>query len=240
MADFGVLVYSRTTGYRHDSIAAGIEALRAIGAAEGFDVTATEDPAAFTVKALAGYRVVVFLNTNGTVLEADGRLALEAFVRAGGGFVGVHSAAATEYDWPFYGELVGAYFDRHPAVQPGTIQVVDRAHPATAPLEPLWHRTDEWYDFRTNPRVRTGPDSGGEGDPALRALAPVRVLLTVDESSYTGGGMGSDHPIAWCREFAGGRTFYTAIGHTIESYAEAGVRAHLAGGIRYAAGSTGS
>lgn len=226
MTNFRVLVYSRTTDYRHDSIPAGIAALRTLGADEGFEVDATEDPAAFTVASLAHYRVVVFLSTSGEVLEADGRVALESFIRSGGGFVGVHSAAATEYDWPFYGELVGAYFDRHPQVQPGTIQVVDPDHPATAPLPATWRRTDEWYDFRADPRSR--PIS----DPA----SAVRVLMTVDESSYTGGGMGSDHPIAWCRKIAGGRSFYTAIGHTIESYAEQGVRAHLAGGIRFAAG----
>lgn len=228
-----MLVYSRTAGYRHDSIPAGIAALREIGAAGAggrtaggrFAVDATEDPAAFTGGGLAAYRVVIFLNTNGPVLDPAGRIALESFVRAGGGFVGVHSAAATEYDWPFYGGLVGAYFDRHPEVQPATIRVVDRTHPATAALPETWHRTDEWYDFHTDPRAT-----------ARAGAAGVRVLMTVDESSYTGGGMGADHPIAWCREFAGGRSFYTAIGHTVAAYAEVGVRAHLAGGIRYAAG----
>lgn len=204
--------------------------MRELGAAEGYAVDATEDPAAFTRENLAAYRVVVFLNTIGPVLEPEGRVALEGFVRSGGGFVGVHAAAATEYDWPFYGELVGAYFDQHPQVQPGTIRVVDADHPATAPLPGTWRRTDEWYDFHTDPRTHSadGADTGGH--------SRVRVLMTVDESSYTGGGMGGDHPIAWCREFAGGRSFYTAIGHTIESYAEQGVRDHLAGGLRYAAG----
>lgn len=230
MTHFRVLIYSRTNGYRHASIPAGVEAVRELGAAGGFTVDATEDPAAFTGADLAGYRVVVFLNTIGPVLEPAGRAALESFVRAGGGFVGVHAASATEYDWPFYGELVGAYFDRHPPVQPGTIRVADREHPATAALPATWRRIDEWYDFHTDPRTRAADGSpGGAGDR-------VRMLLTVDESSYAGGGMGSDHPIAWCREFAGGRSFYTALGHTVEAYAEEGMRAHLAGGIRYAAG----
>lgn len=226
MTSFRLLVYSRTTGYRHDSIPAGIAALRALGAAHDFEVDATEDPAAFTVENLARYRVVVFLSTSGTVLEPSGRAALESFVRSGGGFVGVHAAAGTEYDWPFYEELVGAYFDRHPHIQPGVIHVVDRDHPATASLPTVWRRTDEWYDFRSHPQSR----------PASDSMSPVRVLMTVDESSYTGGGMGADHPIAWCRQIAAGRSFYTAIGHAIESYAEPEFRAHLAGGIRYAAG----
>ena len=135
MTSFRLLVYSRTTGYRHDSIPAGIAALRALGAAHDFEVDATEDPAAFTVENLARYRVVVFLSTSGTVLEPSGRAALESFVRSGGGFVGVHAAADTEYDWPFYGELVGAYFDRHPHDTAGRSSTWwTRDHPATASL----------------------------------------------------------------------------------------------------------
>ncbi len=213
-----VLVFSRTAGFRHESIPAGVAAIRELGAVAGLDVVATEDPAEFSAGRLARYRAVVFLNTTGDVLSAAQQRALEGYVRAGGGFVGVHSATDTEYDWPFYGELVGAYFARHPAVQEATVRVVDRTHESTAHLPPTWVRTDEWYDFRGNPREH------------------VRVLLTVDESSYEGGGMGSDHPIAWSREYAGGRSFYTGLGHTVESYAEPAFRAHLFGGLRYAMG----
>ena len=218
MADeFEVLVFSRTVGYRHESIAAGVAAIRDLGQRHGFGVAATEDPAAFTAAGLAAYRVVVFLNTNGPVLDAAGQAALEGFVRSGGGFVGVHSAAATEYDWPFYAGLVGAHFDRHPDVQPAVVRLSDGAHPATAHLPPSWSCIDEWYDYRTNPRT------------------VARVLLTVDEQSYTGGGMGPDHPIAWCHEYAGGRSFYTGLGHTAELYAEPWFADHLLGGVRYAA-----
>jgi type 1 glutamine amidotransferase len=213
-----VLVYSRTVGYRHDSIAAGIDAVRTLGRQHGFTVEATEDPAAFTEANLARYGVVAFLNTNGPVLSDPGRAALESYVHAGGGFVGVHSAAATEFDWPFYGALVGAHFDAHPHVQPATVRVADTDHPATAHLPAQWYRIDEWYDYRSNPR------------------STCRVLLTVDEASYAGGGMGADHPIAWCREYAGGRSFYTGLGHTIEAYSEPAFLAHLLGGISYAAG----
>lgn len=220
-AGLAVLVYSRTVGYRHDSIAAGIDAVRALGHQHDFSVEATEDPAAFTEDNLARYGVVAFLNTNGPVLTDPGRAALESYIRAGGGFVGVHSAAATEFDWPFYGALVGAYFDGHPHVQPAVIRVADTDHPATTHLPAQWYRTDEWYDYLSNPR------------------STCRVLLTVDEPSYAGGGMGADHPIAWCRQYEGGRSFYTGLGHTVESYSEPAFLAHLLGGIRYAAGRAG-
>jgi type 1 glutamine amidotransferase len=161
---------------------------------------------------------VVFLNTSGTVLDNGQRDALAAHVRAGGGYVGVHCASASEYDWPEYGDLIGAWFDRHPEVQPATLRVEDPGHPATAHLPQSWERVDEWYDFRTNPRPY------------------VHVLLTVDEASYRGGGMGADHPLAWCRSYGRGRSFYTALGHTVESYVEPALCTHLAGGIRWAAG----
>jgi type 1 glutamine amidotransferase len=132
--------------------------------------------------------------------------------------VGAHSASDTGYDWPFYGELAGTYFAGHPEIQPATVHVEDRAHPATSDLPEVWPRTDEWYNFRANPR------------------GSVHVLATVDEGTYSGGSMGADHPIAWCREFAGGRAFYTAGGHTRESYAEPLFLAHLTGAIRWAAG----
>ena len=220
--DYSILVFSKTTGYRHDSIGAGVQALQELGAEYGFGVTATEDAAAFTEEHLSGYAAVVFLNTTGDVLDAVQRGAFEAYIRGGGGFVGVHSAADTEYDWPFYGELVGAWFAAHPAVQQATVRVEDRDHPATAHLQPTWVRVDEWYDYRTNPR------------------STARVLATLDESSYEGATMGAstggDHPHAWCKEYAGGRSFYTGGGHTPESYLEPDFRTHLLGGIRYAVG----
>ncbi|WP_235854343.1 ThuA domain-containing protein [Nonomuraea aridisoli] len=209
-----VLVFSRTAGFRHDSIPAGIQAIKDLG----FDVTATEDPAAFTSDNLAKYKAVVFLSTTGDVLNDAQQAAFESYIKAGGGFVGVHAAADTEYDWPFYGELVGAWFASHPAIQPATIHVEDRAHSSTAHLGPLWNRTDEWYDYRTNAR------------------STAHVLATLDESSYSGGRMGDDHPIAWCKEYEGGRSFYTGGGHTQQSFSEPDFRQHLLGGINYAMG----
>ncbi|MEV6446386.1 ThuA domain-containing protein [Amycolatopsis sp. NPDC051716] len=208
-----VLVFSKTAGYRHDSIPAGIRAIRELGAAHGFDVTATEDASAVT----AAYDTVVFLSTSGEVLDAAGQAAFESYVEGGGGYVGIHAAADTGYGWPWYGRLVGAWFRTHPAIQRARFVTEDRTHPATAHLPPVWTRTDELYDFRTNPRGR------------------VHVLQTLDESSYTGGGMGADHPITWCHPQGRGRAFYTGLGHTTESYADPAFRALLLGAIRYAA-----
>jgi type 1 glutamine amidotransferase len=217
---YEVLVFSRTTGFRHDSIPAGIRAIRDLGAANGFTVTGTEDATAFTDGTLERVQAVVFLNTTGDVLSPTQQAAFEEYVRAGGGYVGVHSAADTEQDWPFYGELVGARFASHPAVQPLTVTSVDRAHAATASLPRVWPTTDEPYDFRTNPRTAA------------------RILSTLDESTYTGGRMGADHPITWCKSLDGGRSFYTGLGHTSEQYTDTDFRGVLLGGIRYAAGRT--
>ncbi|RAS67413.1 type 1 glutamine amidotransferase [Lentzea atacamensis] len=217
---YDVLVFSKTAGFRHDSIPTGIQLIRDLGGANSFTVTATEDAAQFTSANLAKYEAVVFLNTTGDVLNATQQSAFESYVRGGGGYVGIHSAADTEYDWPFYGELVGAYFASHPAIQQATIRTENRAHAATAHLSPAWVRTDEWYNYRTNPR------SGA------------RVLSTLDESTYSGGSMGADHPITWCKPMASGRSFYTGTGHTRESYADPAFRTMILGGIRYAANRT--
>ncbi len=212
-----VLVFSRTTGFRHDSIPNGIAAIRQLGQQNGFAVDATEDASQFTEANLARYQAVVFLSTTGDVLNAAQQAAFETYMRNGGGFAGVHSATDTEYDWPWYAGLVGAYFKSHPAIQRGVLRIEDATHPSTSPLPATWERTDEWYDFRINPRGR------------------VKVLATLDESSYQGGTMGADHPIAWCQQYGGGRAWYTAGGHTQQSYTEALFRQHLLGGIQYAA-----
>ncbi|MEV3857277.1 ThuA domain-containing protein [Streptomyces sp. NPDC050095] len=217
-ASFDVLVFSRTAGFRHDSIPAGIDALRAIGAGNDFTVTATEDPAAFTTANLSAYEAVVFLSTTGDVLDDSRQNALQTYVDSGGGYIGVHAAADTEYDWPYYGQLVGAWFKSHPAIQQATVVTEDRTHPATAHLAAIWSRTDEWYNYHTDPR------------------ATVHVLQSLDESSYSGGEMAGDHPITWCHPQGQGRSFYTGLGHTAESYADPAFRALLLGAVRYAAG----
>ena len=214
-----VLVFSRTTGFRHSSIEPGIAAIRGLGAANDFEVDATEDAGLFTAANLGRYQAVVFLSTTGDVLNAAQEAAFMAYIRNGGGFAGIHAAADTEYGWPWYGDLLGARFARHPAPATARLQVEDRDHLSTRTLPDPWNRFDEWYDFQRNPR--------GQG---------VIVLLNLDEASYPGGQMGSDHPIAWYHEFDGGRAWYTAGGHTDASYSEPRFLEHLLGGIRYAAG----
>jgi cytochrome c len=215
---FDVLVFSKTAGFRHDSIPTGIDRIRQLGAANRFRVDATEDAGAFRANNLRRYAAVIFLSTTGDVLNPGQQRAFENYIQDGGGYVGIHSAADTEYDWPFYGRLMGAYFQRHPAIQQATIKVADRLHPSTSHLPERWVRTDEWYDYRTNPR----------GD--------VHVLATLDETTYTGAQMGFDHPIAWCQTFEGGRSWYTGGGHTRESFGEPAFQRHLLGGIQWAAG----
>jgi type 1 glutamine amidotransferase len=214
-----ILVFSKTTAYRHESIPDGIRALEELGEELGFTVSKTEDASAFTDENLARFDAVVFLMTTGDVLDSDQQAAFERFMRKGKGYVGVHSAADTEYGWPYYEKLVGAYYREHPEVQKASYIIEDRTHPATAHLPTDWARTDEHYSFRSNPRGR------------------VRVLVSLDEKSYDVGehAMG-DHPIVWCQELeGGGRSFYTALGHTRESYSDPVFRKHLASAVAWAA-----
>ena len=213
-----VLVFSKTAGFRHDSIATGVAALKELGKSSNITVDATEEAGQFTTSNLARYDAVAFLSTTGDVLNADQQKAFENYVATGGGYMGIHAAADTEYDWKFYGGLVGAYFASHPQIQPATVRVEDHTHPSTAHLDEAWERTDEWYNYRTNPRDQA------------------RVLATLDETTYQGGTMKGDHPIAWCQTYEGGRSFYTGGGHTKESYAEPAFKQHLLGGLRYASG----
>ena len=217
---FTALVFSKTAGFRHDSIPAGIAAIQALGSQHGFQVTATEDANAFTDANLARFDVVVWLSTTGDVLNDQQQAAFERYIKAGGGYAGVHSASDTEYSWSWYGGLVGAYFTSHPANQNASVKVEDRAHPSTAHVGPRWQRLDEWYNYRTNPR------------------GTVHVLASLDETSYSPGtgAMGAEHPVSWCQEYDGGRSWYTGMGHTIESYSDANFRQHLLGGIQTAAG----
>lgn len=208
-----ILVFTRTAGYRHASIPDGIRAFTALGEEHGFAVDATEE-AGDLARPLGGYGAVVFLSTSGEVLTPEARSGLMAYCAAGGGFMGVHAAACTEEGWPFFGGLLGARFVRHPRLQAGTVVVEDADHPATRHLPGRWPVTDEWYDFDKSPR------------------GAVRVLASADEASYEGGGMGRDHPLAWCHTHAGARVFYTALGHSPEVYADPDYRAHLLGGLQ--------
>jgi len=211
-----VLVFTKTAAFHHASIKDAVVALRKLAEDHGVLIDFTEDGATFSDATLAHYNAVVFLMTSGEVLDADQQAAFERYIRSGGGYAGVHSASDTGYHWSWYGNLVGAYFRTHPSITQATINVVDRTHPSTSMLPALWTRTDEWYNFRTNPRPN------------------VHVLMTLNETTYKGGNMGTDHPIAWYHSYDGGRSWYTALGHTSESYSDPLFLAHLWGGITYA------
>jgi len=224
----GLLVFSRTVGFRHDSIPAAAACLKRFADKNGWNVLFTEDPAAFTPENLARFDVAVFLMTRGDALGPAEEAAFRDFIRSGKGFVGIHTATITENDWPWCVELAGGKFIGHPPVQEGRVVIEDREHPAVpASLGAEWIRVDEWYSFDRNPR------------------AAARVLMSVDESSYDfgdkAGETGSklrmgDHPIVWCREYDGGRVFQTALGHGDECYEDALFVAHLEGAILWAAG----
>ena len=213
-----ILVFSATKGYRHESIELGKLALQKLGIQNDFKVDTTENPAYFCEDSLQHYAAVVFLSTTGNVLNTEQEAHLERFIQGGGGFVGIHAASDTEYDWPWYGRMVGGYFESHPAgVHDAKLIVQDKENLATKHLGSEWLRKDEWYNFK-------------DLNPATK------VLLTIDEKSYEGGKNGPNHPMSWYHDYDGGRAFYTALGHTAESYSEPKFLTHILGGIRYAIG----
>lgn len=219
-----VLVFSKTAGYHHESIPTGIAAIQKLGAENGFTVDTTTQADMFNEENLAQYSTVIFLSTTGDVLNNYQEADFERYIQAGGGYVGIHAAADTEYNWGWYGRLVGGYFTDHPGindpnpnVQAGQVTVKDASNPSTSFLPNPWERTDEWYSYKN-----MNPD--------------VHVLLELDEDSYKGGFDMGVHPIAWFHDYDGGRAFYTGGGHTNESYSEELYLKHLLAGIQYAIG----
>lgn len=214
---FRALVFSKTTGYRHQSIPKGVVALQELAKKHVFSVQTTEDANFFTDENLEKFDVIIFLSTTGTILNADQKQAFQKFIQSGKGFVGIHAATDTEYEWPWYNQLVGAYFLAHPRQQTLRLQVVDSDHPSTWHLPENWLWTDELYEFRD-----INPD--------------IHILLNADESTYEPAkAMGKNHPMAWYHSFDGGRAFYTALGHVDATYEDADFLKHLYGGIWYAA-----
>ncbi|MBS1916449.1 MAG: ThuA domain-containing protein [Bacteroidetes bacterium] len=210
-----VLIFSKTNGFRHSSIPVGIAAIKKLGAENGFAVEATEDSTAFRFDNLKKYAALVFLSPTGKVFGPDEEKALQEYIHNGGGFVGIHAATDCEYNWQWYGDLVGGYFKSHPKQQQAKFMVVDKNHLSTKHLPDVWERFDELYNFKyLNPKVN--------------------VLIKIDEKSYTGGENGDNHPMAWYHEYEGGRAFYTELGHTDESYSEPNYLQHVLGGIEWA------
>ena len=215
--DQRILVFSKTEKFRQSSIPAAKLAILKLGLDNNFKVDTTEDANFFNEASLGKYTAVVFLHTTGNVLNEKQELAFKKFIQAGGGYAGIHAAADTEYDWEWYGNLAGAYFQNHPEIQAATLNIIDNAHASTQHLPAKWNRTDEWYNFKN-----LNPD--------------VKIIMTIDESSYTGGTMNNNHPMSWYHVFDGGRSFYTALGHTEASWSETLFLQHVLGGIKYAMG----
>ncbi|WP_326799408.1 ThuA domain-containing protein [Streptomyces sp. NBC_01808] len=224
--EYDVLFFHKTTGFRHDSIPSALAAVEQLGQENGFTVTETQDASVFTDEGLARYEAIAFFTDGEKTLDTGQRHAFERYIQRGGGFVGLHSSSNMDKtDWPWWSDLMGgAFFKSHPSgadqFQEATVRIEDPAHPSTAGLPAAWVREDEWYNFTANPREN------------------VHVLATLDESTYKPGpdAMGDDHPIAWCSNYDGGRTWYTALGHQPEHYDEPQLRRHLLGGIQWAAG----
>ncbi|MEV4497842.1 ThuA domain-containing protein [Micromonospora arborensis] len=223
---FRALLFTKTAGYRHDSIPAGITMFQQQAAANNFELVATEDSSVFTPANLATFDVIIMFQTSGMVwTSAAQRQAVEGYLASGKGIVGIHNATdmGIESEYPWWDQTIngGAHMPEHsPGVLPGTAIVADKQHPSTAGLPDRWNRSEEWYNFDSNPRGK------------------VHVLVTADERTYNPGSraMGPDHPISWCRNTAGGRVWATAMGHAIDSYSETNFRNHVLGGVKWAAG----
>jgi type 1 glutamine amidotransferase len=211
-----ILAFSKTAGFRHNSIEKGVESIKKLAKENNFKVLATEDSDIF-VSELKNHDIVIFLNTTGDILNEHQQNTIIKFIHSGGGFVGIHAAADTEYRWPWYGKMVGAYFLSHPKQQDAIINVVDHEHLATEFLGNQWKKFDEWYNYKD-------------------INSAIQVLLKLDEKSYEGGENGNNHPISWFHEFEGGRIFYSGMGHTEESYEDEKFLKHILGGIYYTMG----
>lgn len=209
-----VLVFTKTSGFRHKSIEIGVKTIEELGKQNNFEIIHTEDASLFSFENLKNYKLVIFLNTTGDVLNTNEEQAFETYINNGGSFMGIHSATDTEFEWAWYGQLVGAYFLNHPKQATATIKRINNIHPSTKHLPEQWIRHDEWYNFKSINK-------------------DIKVLLNLEESTYEGGENGAFHPIAWYHEFDGGRSFYTGLGHTNESYSEPEFKQHLLGGILY-------
>jgi uncharacterized protein len=222
---FKALLVTTTKGWHHESVHAGVLAIQQLGVRNFFDVTLLEDPNGISDRSMQQYQVVIFLNTTGDILDTAQQRVMERFIRSGKGYVGIHSASDTEYDWDWYTKMVGRMFVIHPAIQTAKLKVIDSKFPGLKDLDgKLW--TDEWYEF--SPEKTTG----------------LNYILSVDESTYNpkvnwgakkGEGMGQMHPISWYHDYDGGRAFYTGLGHMPSIFSEKIFLDHLYAGIVYAA-----
>lgn len=223
---FKVLLFTKTAGWHHESINEGVDGVRALAKRHQFQVDWQEDAGRINTENLKQYDVIIFLSTTGDILNDEQQAAMEAFIQSGKGFVGIHAASDTEYDWKWYTQLVGRMFKTHPANQTTRVTVVDNKFPGLERMPESFLWTDELYEFREE------------------TVEGLNYLLTIDESYYEiqapwsnrkTEGMGDFHPSAWYHEFDGGRSFYTALGHMPETFSDVMFLEHLYGGIYWAA-----
>lgn len=210
-----VLVFSLTKGYHHASIADGIIALKKLGDENEFNVDTTTNVTAFNIENLKKYKTLVFLSPTGTnIFNDEQKAALKQYINGGGGFVGIHAATDCNFEWEWYGKMIGGFFESHPKIQEAKLNIITPKNRIVKDLPSPWLHKDEWYNFKNfNPAVK--------------------VLIKVDETSYTGGNMKNDHPISWYHEYDGGKVFYTALGHTKECYTDSLFLKHLLAGLKW-------
>ncbi len=224
---FKVFLFTKTAGFHHESINAGVDAMKALAERHNFDLVWDESAARrFNNNFLKDIDVIIFLNTTENILNDEQQEVFKQFIQSGKGFVGIHSASDTEYDWPWYNELVGKMFLIHPAQQTAMIDVEDSNFPGMEAFPKRFMWTDEWYEFQKKEYSKD-----------------LKVLLALDENTYepyakwgekVGKGMGY-HPISWYHEFDGGRSFYTGLGHIDAVYENPWFLQHIYGGIYWAA-----
>lgn len=195
-----ILVFSKTEGFRHSSIPIGIRGLEALANTNHWDFISTEDASIFNPNALDSIDLVVFLNTTGNILDTTQQQYFKTYVETGHPFLGIHAASDTEHNWPWYHDLIGAYFESHPKLQ--NAKVLSYAeHPSINKISQTWTPFDEWYNFKD----------------IKDHISP---LMMLDESSYEGGSLGSYHPIAWTHDKMGGKMIYLGMGHTDAIYSD--------------------
>lgn len=223
---FNVFVFTKTDGWHHKSINAAVTAMETLSEKHHFSMEWHEDATRINEQNLEQYDAVVFLLTTGNILNDEQQQALEKFIQSGKGFVGIHSASDTEYEWDWYTKMVGRSFHIHPVIQTGELTVLDRKFPGMERMPDRFLWTEEWYEF---------------GEEKIDAL---NYILAVDESTFdpkadwgikSGEGMGDFHPIAWYQEYDGGRAFYTALGHMGSTYSDTLFMEHIYGGLYWAA-----
>jgi len=223
--NINVLVFSKTAGFRHNSISSGLKMMSDLAQERKWILTATENSELFTTEFLKNFDVVVFLNSTQNVLNDQEQKAFESFMSSGKGFVGIHAATDCGYDWPWYGKLTGAYFKTHPHCQAGTIIIEDTTHPAMIPFKGMktYRTVDEWYSFKENPRAK------------------VHVLARLDENSLDAESLKddkwkmNDHPLIWYQEIGNIRSFYTVFGHTPEAFQDPKIKEHIGYAVDWAA-----